>query len=87
MLRLFGFLLGISVRLVREPRFLGDGINDAPAMKVADVGVSVDAAVDIAKESVDVILLEKDLMILYFRKGNLWKYYEIYQGNSKFELR
>ncbi|MDR1018732.1 MAG: magnesium-translocating P-type ATPase [Lachnospiraceae bacterium] len=44
--------------------FLGDGINDAPAMKVADVGISVDTAVDIAKESADVILLEKDLNIL-----------------------
>ncbi len=39
--------------------FLGDGINDAPAMKVADIGISVDTAVDIAKESADVILLEK----------------------------
>ncbi|MDR0921933.1 MAG: magnesium-translocating P-type ATPase [Lactobacillales bacterium] len=44
--------------------FLGDGINDAPAMKTADVGISVDTAVDIAKESADVILLEKDLTIL-----------------------
>ncbi len=44
--------------------FLGDGINDAPAMKVADIGISVDTAVDIAKESADVILLEKDLMVL-----------------------
>lgn len=44
--------------------FLGDGINDAPAMKVADIGISVDTAVDIAKESADVILLEKDLTIL-----------------------
>ncbi len=44
--------------------FLGDGINEAPAMKRADVGISVDTAVDIAKESADVILLEKDLMIL-----------------------
>ena len=44
--------------------FLGDGINDAPAMKAADMGISVDTAVDIAKESADVILLEKDLMIL-----------------------
>lgn len=44
--------------------FLGDSINDAPAMKVADVGISVDTAVDIAKESADVILLKKDLMIL-----------------------
>lgn len=44
--------------------FLGDGINDAAAMKSADVGVSVDTAVDIAKESADIILLEKDLMVL-----------------------
>ena len=44
--------------------FLGDGINDAPALKVADVGISVDTAVDIAKESADIILLEKSLMIL-----------------------
>lgn len=44
--------------------FMGDGINDAAAMKVADVGISVDTAVDIAKESADIILLEKDLMIL-----------------------
>lgn len=44
--------------------FLGDGINDAPAMKAADIGISVDTAVDIAKESADVILLEKDLMVL-----------------------
>ncbi|MEG1322864.1 MAG: HAD-IC family P-type ATPase, partial [Ruthenibacterium sp.] len=44
--------------------FMGDGINDAAAMKEADVGISVDTAVDIAKESADIILLEKDLMIL-----------------------
>ncbi|MFV0401403.1 MAG: magnesium-translocating P-type ATPase [Oscillospiraceae bacterium] len=44
--------------------YMGDGINDAAAMKVADVGISVDTAVDIAKESADVILLEKDLMVL-----------------------
>ncbi len=44
--------------------FLGDGINDSPALRAADVGISVDNAVDIAKESADLILLEKDLMIL-----------------------
>ena len=44
--------------------FMGDGINDAAAMKSSDIGISVDTAVDIAKESADVILLEKDLMIL-----------------------
>jgi P-type Mg2+ transporter len=44
--------------------FLGDGINDGPALKAADVGVSVDTAVDIAKESADIILLEKSLLVL-----------------------
>ncbi len=44
--------------------FLGDGINDAQALKQADVGISVDTAVDIAKESADIILLEKDLNVL-----------------------
>ena len=44
--------------------FMGDGINDAPAMKEADVAISVDTAVDIAKESADIILLKKDLNVL-----------------------
>ena len=44
--------------------FMGDGINDAGAMKVSDIGISVDTAVDIAKESADIILLEKDLNVL-----------------------
>lgn len=56
------------VRILRENGhsvgYMGDGINDAAAMKASDVGVSVDTAVDIAKESADVILLEKDLNVL-----------------------
>ena len=61
--------------------FLGDGINDSPALKAADVGMSVDNAVDIAKESADIILLEKSLLVLHEgvvegRKvfGNITKY-------------
>jgi Mg2+-importing ATPase len=44
--------------------FMGDGINDAPALRTADIGISVDTAVDIAKEAADIILLEKSLMVL-----------------------
>jgi len=44
--------------------FLGDGINDSPALRVADVGISVDTAVDIAKEAADIILLEKSLLVV-----------------------
>jgi Mg2+-importing ATPase len=44
--------------------FMGDGINDAPALRKADIGISVDTAVDIAKEAADIILLEKSLMVL-----------------------
>lgn len=66
-----------KVRVVKALRsnghtvgFMGDGINDAAAMKEADVGISVDTAVDITKESADIILLEKDLMVL--RKGVIY---------------
>ena len=44
--------------------YMGDGINDAPSLRVSDVGISVDTAVDIAKEVADVILLDKDLLVL-----------------------
>jgi P-type Mg2+ transporter len=64
--------------------FLGDGINDAPALRDADVGVSVDNAVDIAKESADIILLEKSLLVLEEGVargrhvfGNIMKYIKI----------
>jgi len=66
-----------KVRVVKALRdkghtvgFMGDGINDAAALKEADVGISVDTAVDITKESADIILLEKDLMVL--RKGVIY---------------
>ena len=56
------------VRLLKESKnvvgYMGDGINDSPSLVNADVGISVDTAVDIAKESADIILLEKDLNVL-----------------------
>ena len=69
--------------------FLGDGINDAIALKDADVGISVDTAVDIAKESADIILLERDLMVLnegirYGRRtfGNIMKYIKMTSSSN-----
>ena len=70
------------VRLLKESGnvvgYMGDGINDAPSLTNSDVGISVDTAVDIAKESADIILLEKDLHVLLdgVRRtfGNLMKY-------------
>jgi P-type Mg2+ transporter len=74
-------VVGALHRTGRVVGFLGDGINDSPALKAADVGISVDTAVDIAKESADIILLEKSLMVLQDgviegRKvfGNITKY-------------
>ena len=67
---------------------MGDGINDAPSLMNSDVGISVDTAVDIAKESADIILLEKDLNVLLDgvteRKKDLWKFNEIYKNGNKF---
>lgn len=69
--------------------FLGDGINDASALRQSDIGISVDTAVDIAKESADIILLEKDLMVLEEgviegRKifGNIMKYIKMTSSSN-----
>ncbi|MDH6250833.1 Mg2+-importing ATPase [Chryseobacterium sp. H1D6B] len=69
--------------------FMGDGINDAAAIKEADVGISVDTGADIAKESADIILLEKDLMVLrsgviYGRRtfGNIIKYIKMTSSSN-----
>ncbi len=75
------------VRLLKEANnivgYMGDGINDAPSLINSDVGISVDTAVDIAKESADIILLEKDLHVLLDgvteRKKNICKFNEIYK--------
>lgn len=57
-------LVGLLQQNGHTVGFLGDGINDAPALRAADVGISVDSAADIARESSDIILLEKDLRVL-----------------------
>ena len=70
--------------------YMGDGINDSPALTNSDVGISVDTAVDIAKETADIILLEKDLNVLLDgvmeRKKNICKFNEIYKNGYKFQL-
>ena len=69
---------------------MGDGINDAAAMKSADIGISVDTAVDVAKESADIILLEKDLMVLeqgIIEGRKTCEYDEVYQNDSIFQFR
>ncbi len=82
--------------------FLGDGINDGPALKAADVGISVDTAVDIAKESADIILLEKNLLVLeegviegrkvfgnivkYIKMGRELKFRQHVQRDRRFRL-
>ena len=70
--------------------YMGDGINESPALTNSDVGISVDTAVDIAKETADIILLEKDLNVLLDgvieRKKNICKFNEIYKNGNKFQL-
>lgn len=81
------------IRLIKDNGhtvgFLGDGINDSIALKDADVGISVDTAVDIAKESADIILMERDLMVIndgirYGRRtfGNIMKYIKMTSSSN-----
>ena len=82
------------VRLLKDAGnivgYMGDGINDSPSLTNSDVGISVDTAVDIAKESADIILLEKDLNVLLDgveeRKTYICKLNEIYQNGNEFQL-
>ena len=82
------------VKLLRDSGntvgYMGDGINDSPSLTNSDVGISVDTAVDIAKESADIILLEKDLNVLLDgvteRKTYICKFNEIYNTINKFQF-
>ena len=83
-----------TIKKLKEDRnrvmMCGDGINDSPSLTNSDVGVSVDTAVDIAKESADIILLEKDLNVLLDgveeRKTYICKFDEIYKNGNKLQL-
>ena len=82
------------IRLLKEDGnivgYMGDGINDSPSLTNSDVGISVDTAVDISKESADIILLEKDLNVLldgvHERSSYFCKYNKIYKTCCKFQL-
>ena len=70
--------------------YLGDGINDAPSLRTADVGISVDSAVDVAKDAADIILLQQDLAFWtrrYRRAAGLRQHHEIHHDGHEFEFR
>ena len=60
---------------------MGDGINDASALHAADVGISVDTAIDVLKDAADIVLLEKDMDVTWYRgtrrEKNICQYYEV----------
>lgn len=68
--------------------YMGDGVNDAPSLHNADVGICVNTATDIAKEASDIILLEKNLKVVFMAvvegRKDIWKYYKIYENGFKF---
>ena len=70
--------------------FMGDGINDAPSLKTSDVGISVNNAVDVAKESADIILLQNDLTVLgegvLEGTKNFWQHHEVHYDGRKLKL-